>query len=425
MSAPPLISMFLQYSYNLVDSMFVAKINEQALAAVSLSFPITTLMNALSVWIGVGVNVLIAGYLGQNNRKKADSAATLGLLLSVLVGVTVNIAALLVIKPYYAAFTQNSEIYEYGLSYMKVCAYMQIPNMVHIAIQKMLQATGNMLAPMWFQIAGVLFNFIFDPLLIFGIGPFPEMGIAGAALATVLGYTLSMVIALIQLFFTKQKVKPLFKEYHFEPQMLKMLISYGLPSFIMNALGSFMVNFVNIFLVRHSDTAVAFFGAYFKVQQLIVMTVNGLIQGCLPIMRFNYRAKKERRLWQTYKTGTFIATVMMLVGTLLVLCFPNEILSLFSASEEMRSFGVSAMRIMSLGFVLGGFSTMIATYEQATDRVLPSMTIQLLRQGVLLVPLMWLMNNALQITGIWLSFPITELLVCVIALFFIKKDKAK
>ncbi len=423
MSAPPLISMFLQYSYNLVDSMFVAKINEQALAAVSLSFPITTLMNALSVWIGVGVNVLIAGYLGQNNRKKADSAATLGLLLSVLVGVTVNIAALLVIKPYYAAFTQNSEIYEYGLSYMKVCAYMQIPNMVHIAIQKMLQATGNMLAPMWFQIAGVLFNFIFDPLLIFGIGPFPEMGIAGAALATVLGYTLSMVIALIQLFFTKQKVKPLFKEYHFEPQMLKMLISYGLPSFIMNALGSFMVNFVNIFLVRYSDTAVAFFGAYFKVQQLIVMTVNGLIQGCLPIMRFNYRAKKERRLWQTYKTGTFIATVMMLVGTLLVLCLPNEILSLFSASEEMRSFGVSAMRIMSLGFVLGGFSTMIATYEQATDRVLPSMTIQLLRQGVLLVPLMWLMNNALQITGIWLSFPITELLVCVIALFFIKKTK--
>ncbi len=425
MSAPPLISMFLQYSYNLVDSMFVAKINEQALAAVSLSFPITTLMNALSVWIGVGVNVLIAGYLGQNNRKKADSAATLGLLLSVLVGVTVNIAALLVIKPYYAVFTQNSEIYEYGLSYMKVCAYMQIPNMVHIAIQKMLQATGNMLAPMWFQIAGVLFNFIFDPLLIFGIGPFPEMGIAGAALATVLGYTLSMVIALIQLFFTKQKVKPLFKEYHFEPQMLKMLISYGLPSFIMNALGSFMVNFVNIFLVRYSDTAVAFFGAYFKVQQLIVMTVNGLIQGCLPIMRFNYRAKKEQRLWQTYKTGTFIATVMMLVGTLLVLCLPNEILSLFSASEEMRSFGVSAMRIMSLGFVLGGFSTMIATYEQATDSVVPSMTIQLLRQGVLLVPLMWLMNNALQITGIWLSFPVTELLVCGIALLFIKKDKAK
>ncbi len=425
MSAPPLISMFLQYSYNLVDSMFVAKINERALAAVSLSFPITTLMNALSIWIGVGVNVLIAGYLGQNKQEKANSAATLGLLLSVLVGVAVNIATLFAIKPYYVAFTQNSEIFEYGISYMKVCAYMQIPNMVHIAIQKMLQATGNMLAPMWFQIAGVLFNFIFDPLLIFGIGPFPEMGIAGAALATVLGYTLSMLIALIQLFFTKQKVKPLLKGYHFEPQMFRMLISYGLPSFIMNALGSFMVNFVNVFLVKYSDTAVAFFGAYFKVQQLIVMTVNGLIQGCLPIMRFNYRAKKEARLWQTYKIGTLIATIMMLAGTFLLLCFPNGILSLFSASEEMRTLGISAMRIMSLGFVFSGFSTMIATYEQATDRVVPSMTIQLLRQGILLVPLMWLLNHTLQISGIWIAFPVTEWLVCVMAGVFMKRDRKR
>ena len=414
--------MFLQYSYNLVDSMFVAKINEEALAAVSLSFPITTLMNALSVWIGVGVNVLIAGYLGQKRQEKADSAASLGLLLSVLVGVAVNTAALLIMKTYYAAFTQNSEIFEYGISYMSVCAFMQIPNMVHIAIQKMLQATGNMLAPMWFQIAGVVFNFVFDPLLIFGIGPFPEMGIVGAALATVLGYTLSMLIALVQLFFTKQKIRPMIKGYSFEPQMLKKLISYGLPSFIMNALGAFMVNFTNIFLVSYSDTAVAFFGAYFKVQQLIVMTVNGLIQGCLPIMRFNYRAKKADRLRQTYKTGTGIAVIMMLFGAFIVLCFPNEILSLFSASEEMRSFGTSAMRIMATSFVIGGFSTMIATYEQATDRIGSSMVIQLLRQGVLLVPLMWLLNRILQITGIWLAFPVTELIVCAIAVIFMKRD---
>ncbi len=423
MSAPPLISMFLQYSYNLVDSMFVAKINEQALAAVSLSFPITTLMNALSIWIGVGVNVLIAGYLGQEKQEKADSAATLGLLLSVLVGAVVTAAALLTTRPYYAAFTQNSEIFAYGMSYMKVCTYMQLPNMVHIAIQKMLQATGNMIAPMWFQIAGVLFNFVFDPLLIFGIGPFPQMGIAGTALATVLGYTLSMLLALVQLFLTKQKVRPKWKGYRFDPQMFRMLLSYGLPSFIMNALGSFMVNFVNVFLVRYSDTAVAFFGAYFKVQQLVVMTVNGLIQGCLPIMRFNYRAKKEERLWQTYQTGTRIAALMMLMGTILLLCFPDMILSLFSASAEMRAFGVSAMRIMSLGFVFSGLSTMIATYEQATDKVLPSMMIQLLRQGILLVPVMGLLNQTLQLTGIWIAFPVTEWIVCIIAGVFIRKDR--
>ena len=397
MSAPPLISMFFQYSYNLVDSMFVAGINEQALAAVSLAFPITTLMNALSVWIGVGVNVLIAGYLGQKNQQKANSAAALGVVISVVVGVLINFLSLFIINPYYSAFTQNKEIFEYGIAYMSVCIFMQIPNMVHIVIQKILQATGNMIAPMWFQIAGVVFNFVFDPLLIFGIGPFPKMGVVGAAVATVLGYVVSTIIALIQLFLTKQKVKPVFKNC-LEPKMIKLIFSYGLPSFVMNALGAFTVNFANMFLVRYSDTAVAFFGAYFKVQQLIFMTVNGLIQGCLPIMRFNYRAKEYGRL----------------------LIFPKEILFLFSASEEMCAFGVPAMRIMSLGFVFSGFSAMIATYEQATDSIMPGVVVQLLRQGVLLVPVIWLLNSAVQMTGIWLAFPITEFVTFLVAVVFTK-----
>ena len=419
MSAPPLISMFFQYSYNLVDSMFVAGINEQALAAVSLAFPITTLMNALSVWIGVGVNVLIAGYLGQKNQQKANSAAALGVVISVVVGVLINFLSLFIINPYYSAFTQNKEIFEYGIAYMSVCVFMQIPNMVHIVIQKILQATGNMIAPMWFQIAGVVFNFVFDPLLIFGIGPFPKMCVVGAAVATVLGYVVSTIIALIQLFLTKQKVKPVFKNC-LEPQMIKLIFSYGLPSFVMNALGAFTVNFANMFLVRYSDTAVAFFGAYFKVQQLIFMTVNGLIQGCLPIMRFNYRAKEYGRLKQANKSGTIIATVMMIVGMLLVLIFPKEILFLFSASEEMCAFGVPAMRIMSLGFVFSGFSAMIATYEQATDSIMPGVVVQLLRQGVLLVPVIWLLNSAVQMTGIWLAFPITEFVTFLVAVVFAK-----
>ena len=244
--------------------------------------------------------------------------------------------------------------------------------------------------------------------------PIPEMGIAGAALATVLGYCLSMLIALIQLLFTKQKVKIRIKGYRFEPHVCGLLVVYGLPSFIMNALGAFMVNFVNVFLIKYSDTAVAFFGAYFKVQQLIVMTVNGLIQGCLPIMRFNYRAGNNKRLKQAYHSGIFIAAIMMLAGTLLILLFPDKILYLFSASEEMYSMGISAMRIMSLSFVFGGLSTMIATYEQATDRVVPSMAIQLFRQGILLVPLMWLLNKSIGIVGVWTAFPITEILVFVV-----------
>lgn len=424
MSLPPLFSMFLQYSYNFVDSIFVAKLGEDALAAVSLSFPITTLMNSLSVWIGVGINVMIAGYLGKKESNKANSTVTLGLLLSFFIGTFVNIIILLTTKPYYEAFTDNTAILEYGLEYMSICAFMQVPNMVHISIQKMLQATGNMLAPMWFQTAGVIFNFVFDPLLIFGIGPFPKMGISGAALATVLGFTLSMVIALIMLLFTKQDVKLTIKNFYFDFKMVGAIFAYGLPSFIMNALGAFMVTFVNIFLVTDSDVAVAFFGAYFKVQQLIVMTVNGLIQGCLPIMRFNYAAKNQERLKQTFHTGTIITAIMMILGMIIIFIFSKEILNLFSASDEMLSFGIPAVRIMSLGFIFSGLSTMIATYAQATEKVFQSIVIQILRQGVLLFFNMWLLNNIFGMTGIWLSFPITESLVFFISLFIIKGKKS-
>ena len=243
MSLPPMCSMFLQYSYNLVDSMFVANINENALAAVSLSFPITTLMISLSIWIGVGINVLIAGYLGEKEQDLADCATTLGLLVALIVGICINILALLIMKPYFSAFTNNPAIFDYAMQYMSVCTFMQVPNMVHIAIQKVFQGTGNMITPMWFQIAGVIFNFVFDPLLIFGIGPFPKMGIRGAALATVLGYALSMVIAFLLLVFTKQKVRIKIKGFHVDSHMLKNLFSYGFPSFVMNALGSFMLTF--------------------------------------------------------------------------------------------------------------------------------------------------------------------------------------
>ena len=419
MSLPPLCSMFLQYSYNLVDSMFVAKINEQALTAVSLSFPITTLMLSLSIWVGVGINVLIAGYLGERKQKEANTVTTLGLMISILLGACVNILVMIFMNSYYAAFTTDHHIFDYGIIYMRVCAFMQVPNMVHIAIQKMLQATGNMITPMWFQIAGVVLNFILDPLLIFGIGPFPEMGIAGAALATVLGYTLSMGIALFILLFTKQKIRLDFKNYHFQLKMVRDIFGCGLPSFIMNALGAFMVTFVNAFLVFYSDTAVAFFGAYFKIQQLIVMTVNGLIQGCLPIMRFNYSANKKDRLKQTYLSGKRIAVCMMAFGTVLLLAFPDQILTLFSASEEMKKIGVPAIRIMSVGFIFSGISIMTATYAQATNKLIKSVAIQLLRQAVLLLPVMGLLNAVLHISGIWIAFPVTEIAVCVLAVILI------
>ena len=415
MSLPPLVSMLIQYSYNLVDSMFVAQVSEQALAAVSLSFPITTLMNALSIWVGVGANVLIAGYLGQGDRRRANEATTLALLVSVALGIASNAVVLLTMRPYYALFTQSQEIFEYGLAFMGVCAFMQVPNMVHIAVQKSLQATGNMIVPMWFQIAGVALNFALNPLLVFGIGPFPRMGVVGSALATVSGYALSMVIALALLFSGGQGVRPVPRGFRPSARMVGQVFSYGLPSFVMNALGSFMVYCANLFLVAYSDMAVAFFGAYFKVQQLVVMTTNGLVQGALPIMRYNFKAGRAERLAKAFRVSLAAAVAMMLAGTLLVGGLPGPILSLFAASDRMRALGEGAMRVMALGFVFNGVSTMVATYDQATDRVARSMAIQLLRQGLLLVPVMWGLDLAVGIVGIWLAFPVTELAVCLLS----------
>ena len=425
MSIPPLISMFLQYSYNLIDSAFVARLSENALTAVSLSFPITTLMNATSIWIGVGVNVLIAGYLGEKKQDDANTTVTHGLLLAFGIGALLNLLSLLIMKPYFGAFTNNEEIYQLSLAYMSVCSFMQIPNMVHIAIQKMIQATGNMIAPMWFQIAGVIVNFVFDPLLIFGIGVFPAMGIRGAAVATVAGYFLSMILAFALLLGKKQKVRIKIKEFHIQKRMIARIFALGLPSFIMNALSSFMVTFVNLFLVAYSDTAIAFFGAYFKVQQLIVMTVNGLIQGCLPIMRFNYGAGNRDRLHSAFRYGTALVSGMMILGTLTVNFFPAQLLELFTASEAMRSFGISAMRIMAASYLFCGLSTMISTYFQATEKVGSSIAIQLCRQLLFLVPALWCLNKLFQLNGIWLAFPVAETATMLIALIIMAWHRHK
>ena len=416
MLVPPLISMFLQYSYNLVDSIFVARLSEDALTAVSLSFPITTLMNAASIWIGVGVNVLIAGYLGKKEQNNANTVVTHGIFLSFIVGALLNILSLLIMKPYFMAFSSNEEIYKLSIAYMSICSFMQIPNMVHISIQKIIQATGNMVTPMWFQIAGVVVNFIFNPILIFGIGTFPAMGICGSALATVAGYLVSMILAFALLLGTKQKVQLKIKGVHWQKQIIGKIFALGLPSFIMNALSSFMVTFVNLFLIAYSATAIAFFGAYFKVQQLIIMTVNGLIQGCLPVMSFNYGAKNRERLHLAFSYGTILVSIMMIIGTIVVIVYPSQILKLFAASDEMCSFGISAMRIMAVSYLFCGISTMISTYFQATEKVLSSIGIQLCRQLILFVPAMWCLDKVFQMNGIWYAFPVTEGITLIFAL---------
>lgn len=413
MSLPPLCSMFLQFTYNFVDCMFVAQISEDALTAVSLSFPLTTLMLAFSIGVGVGINVLIARNLGKNDVEEANSVVTHGLLLSLFFGLFLSFAFYAILRPYFSLYIQDKEILSLAMQYMNICIFIQLPNMLHIAVQKILQGTGNMLAPMGFQIAGVVLNFILDPILIWGYGPFPKMGIQGAAVSTVLGYTLSMLIAFYMLLFTKQKVKIKVKGFHFHIGVWKEIFKCGIPSFIMNALGAFMVTFTNAFLVAYSTTAVAFFGAYFKAQQMVVMTVNGLIQGCIPIMSFNYGAGNEKRLKKTFRYGTVIAVILMLTGEVILTLFPSQILKIFMASEEMLELGIPALRIMATSYVFNGVATMAASYMQSINKIRESIFINIMRQCVGLFPVMWILTKMLGMVGVWLAFPCAEILSCI------------
>ena len=421
MSVPPLISMFLQFTYNFVDCMFVSWISEDALTAVSLAFPITTLMVAMSIGIGVGVNVLIARYLGQKNQDMANSVVSNGIILSAACGVIVTIVVLLIMKPFFASFTEDPAIYDMAVDYMRICAFMEVSSMVHICIQKVLQGTGNMIAPMWFQIAGVLLNFVLDPLLIFGVWIFPEMGIEGAAVSTVCGYTFSMILAFYVLIFRKQKVKIKTKGFKLDFKIFKEIFVIGFPSFLMNALGAFMTYFTNLFLLHYSTTAVAFFGAYFKLQQVVIMTLNGLVQGCIPIMSYNYGAKNENRLTQAFQYGNTIGILLTGVSIIILCLFPSQVLTAFNASEEMLSFGVPALRIMCISYVFAAIATMVASFMQSTKRVKFSLLINILRQFGLLIPAMWLLSKFMGMTGIWYAFIVAEVITAAISWVLYKK----
>ena len=425
MSLPPLISMCMQYSYNLVDCMFVSWMSEDALTAVSLMFPITTLMCAVAIWIGVGVNVLIAKYLGQKDQAAADRTVSNGILLAAVVGALVTAAALAVIESFTASFTDDPEICGLAVQYMEICAFMGVPCSVHLCIQKILQGTGNMIAPMWFQIAGVVFNFVFDPILIFGYFGFPALGIRGAAVATVGGYTVSMVLAFYVLLFRKQRVQLRLRGFRVDVPLLANIFAVGFPSFVMNALGALMTTFTNHFLVAYSTTAVAFFGAYFKIQQLVIMTMNGLVQGCIPIMSYNFGAGKDARLRQTLRYGTLIAVVLTGASILVLWLFPAQILRAFKASEEMLGFGVAALRIMCVSYLFAGISTMIASFFQATKRVMHSLLINLLRQLLLLLPFMWLLSRLGGMEGVWWSFLAAEVLTTGIATAIYRRTRSR
>ena len=416
MSIPPLISMFLQYSYNLIDSAFVARLSENALIAVSLAFPITTLMNAASIWIGVGVNVLIAGYLGQKKQDETNATVTHGLLLAFGIGALLNLMSLLIMKLYFRAFTNNEEIYQLSIAYMSVCSFMQIPNMVHIAIQKMIQATGNMVAPMWFQIAGVVVNFVFDPILIFGYGPFPEMGIEGAALATGIGQALTLTIYLVV--YLARPIRVHIRRQYILPskKMVIKLYSIGIPATLNLALPSLLISALNAILAAYSEVYILVLGIYYKLQTFVYLPANGIVQGMRPLIGYNYGAGEHQRVSQIFKIVLCMSGIIMVFGTVICLLIPGQLMGLFTHTEATIQAGETALRIIGAGFIVSAVSVTSSGALEGLGKGTPSLLISLCRYVVVIIPTAFLLSRFFGAVGVWNAFWITEAITAIISI---------
>ena len=425
MSLPPIFSMLIQSMYNIVDSMFVAKVSNDALTAVSLVFPIQNLILALSVGFGIGINSYVSRKMGQDNYLDANKAATHGVVISILHYFAVVVLGLLFAKPFLGLFTTNLEILELGYSYTLIIILFSFGQSVQIAIEKILQACGNMVAPMFFQLIGAITNIILDPIFIFGWFGVPAMGVKGAAIATVIGQIFAMIAAVSTLVYRKQLIKVSFKGFRWESKMVKEMYIISIPSFFLLSIGSFMVSGLNFILSTYSTVAVAVFGVYYKLQSFVYMPISGLIQGTLPIMSFNYGAKNKTRLLETLKISLLISAAVSFLGTVLFWIIPNQIFGLFSSESELLQMGIEALSIISLSFIFGSTCYVFSSYFQATGSNLFSLFVTLLRQFILILPLAFLCSKFLGVMGVWLSFPIAEIVTATLALLLFKYDYSR
>ena len=425
MAFPPMISMMVQSLYNIIDSMYVARYSEAALTAVSLAFPIQNLVLAVAVGTGIGVNSYIARKLGENKREQANNAVTHGLILSLISALLFAVIGIFVMTPFFKMFTDSAEIISLSVEYTSIILLFCFGTILQINIEKILQATGKMVFPMLLQIVGAVVNIILDPILIFGLFGFEEMGIKGAAIATIIGQIVAMVCSFAVLIFCKNDVKIDLKKFKFSFKLVKKIYVVGVPSILMIALGSVLVMGLNGILIQFSTLAVSVFGIYFKLQTFVNMPVSGLTQGAMPIMGYNYGAKNRHRLLQCLRQSNLVSLGIMLVGTLLFWFFPTQLLAMFNPSAEMLEMGVVAMKILSLSFVASSFAIIYSTLFQAMGKGFYSLIVFLLRQLVITLPAAYLLSIPFGITGIWLSFPLSEIIASVVAAFLWGKVRKK
>lgn len=408
MSIPPMVSMLIQSMYNIVDSIFVAKLGEDALTAVTIAFPLQNMILAVAVGLGVGVNAAIAISLGARNKESVNSAATHGVFYTGIHFLAFIIFGLCFTKPFLSMFTNNPDVLKWSCIYSYIVLCFSFGSLFHITIEKMFQATGNMVMPMIMQAFGAVINIILDPILIFGLLGFPAMGVKGAAIATVIGQISACALSVFLFRRNPGGIHICFRKFRPDGLMTKQLYAVAIPSALMMSMPSILIGALNGILGAISQTSVAVLGIYFKLQTFVYMPATGVIQGMRPIISYNYGAGRTERLKGTIKVSLGVIAVIMALGTALFILFPSQILKMFSASKEMESMGVLALRIIGTGFVVSSFGQVFAGVFESMRKGMYSLLVSLLRQLVIIIPLSLVLVRFLGVTGVWITFPVAE-----------------
>lgn len=420
MSLPAMISMMTQALYNIVDSIFVAQINEEAITALSMAFPVQLIIIACFVGMGVGINSLTSRKLGEKDFASVRATAEHGYFIATLLYITIALLGLLTSRAFFEWFTDDPLIIEYGSSYLQIIMLFSFGRIYAQAGMSILQGSGEMVFPMIAQIAGAIINVILDPIFIFGWFGLPAMGVRGAAIATVTAQTISLVVVLVFVFKIKKSIPFEPQKFKLDLNILKSILVVGFPAAIMQALASVMLTGLNLILVGFSTTAVAVLGIYYKLQSFVFMPIFGLSQGMMPIIGYNYGAREKKRLIHAIRFGLGFAVLYMSVGMLGFQLFSRHLILLFNGTEEMLAIGTRAFGIISLTYPLTAVSIMFSTTFQGLGEAHYSMFVSFIRQIVILLPLAYLLSKLGNIDVIWYAFIIAESIGVISVLIFFR-----
>lgn len=425
MALPMTISMLVNALYNIVDSYFVAKISEDSMTALSLVYPMQNLIMAVTVGFAIGVNAIIAFYLGAKKSEAANQAASMGMLFNIIHGILLNIGCIAVMPAFLRIFTKDSNILKMGLDYSNIVFMFTIPISISISFEKIFQSVGNMKVSMICMILGCVTNIILDPLFIFGIGFIPELGIKGAAIATCIGQLVTLSGYIIAYFVRPIPAKIRIEYMKFDSTLCKKMYAIGIPATLNLALPSIQVSALNGILSAYSAGYVLVLGSYYKLQTFLYLTVNGVVQGMRPLIGYNYGAGEKKRVRDIFKSALILIVGVMVIGTILCLIIPDKLIGLFTNKANTIEIGKTALRIISLGFIVSSVPVAVSGALEGLGKGKESLVISILRYIVIMIPLAFFISRIVGATGVWHAFWITEVFMAVISGVICKKQILK